>query len=66
MKSGLLSQSHHFRQLLWWISVQENCVFSLKQAQEDAFNMVKEKVKDHEWLKDFIRAGGLEVCALFH
>ena len=40
----------------------ENCVRSLKQAQEDAFNTLEEKAKDDEWLKDFLTVGGLEVC----
>ena len=40
----------------------ENCVRSLKQAQEDPFNTLKEKAKDDEWLEDFLKAGGLEVC----
>ena len=44
----------------------ETCVHSLKQAGHDAFNTLKEKVKDHEWLEDFLKAGGLEVCNLFH
>ena len=44
----------------------ENCVRSLKQAEQDAFNSLKEKTKDNEWIEDFLKAGGLEVCNLFH
>ena len=40
-------------------------VRSLKRAEHDAFNTLKEKAKDNEWLEDFLRAGGLEVCTLF-
>ena len=44
----------------------ETCVRSLKRAEQDAFNTLKEKVKDNEWLDDFLKAGGLEVCTLFN
>ena len=37
------------------------CAHFLKQAKEEAFNTLKEKVKDDEWLADFLKAGGLEV-----
>ena len=44
----------------------ETCVLSLKRAEQDAFNTLKEKAKDDEWLEDFLKAGGLEVGNLFH
>ena len=43
----------------------EECVHFLKQAKEDAFNTLREKVKEDEWLEDFLNAGGLEVWNLF-
>ena len=43
----------------------EKCVHFLKQAQEDAFNTLKEKAKDDEWLEAFLNAGGLEVRNVF-
>ena len=45
--------------------IAETCVRSLKRAEHDAFNTLKEKAKDNEWLEDFLKAGGLEFCALF-
>ena len=40
----------------------EKYIDLLKQADEDAFNTLKENAKDAEWLNNFLDAGGLEVC----